>query len=608
VNHIFKRILTVSAIVCMLFSYQTVFSENKAKPETQNTAAIETQSAESNGTQSTAVAETKSVVTEELPLYEKLGYQEDFEYADEMIGHALKSTVVYVTQECEFTFTYKPLVLKTDQVATLITAYPNISKKTIAAFILKNYKDYFKYGTEETVTQQCISQGSGVILGDHGYIATNAHVVEEPTDAMLEEYVSGIVQEYWDADLEDIVQDMADKGLTITMDDLDFIEEDSVSYPYDSSDFTCEITSTNMKISIPTSDGKTDLRSANTYAAEVIKQGISSGENAEGLTQDIAILKIEEDNLVGLSLSNTYPEVNSNIVSGGFPAAANEIFEEIGYESTLSATIGTGKVARHIAVKGTDYKAMEITTTISQGSSGGPSVDNHLQIEGLNTYSNSSDTRFSYMVPAEAILDMAQGLEIEQGEISKTFLTGLQMLQQGYGKAAKDCFCAVQMKRRSIPYLDNLIQLAEDASQESPSPEETNDNALQPVQQSVSFPVILGITLLVIALTVIVFWVLKSKKATQKPTGSETTIPDTAVSDTAVADTIVSDTNETPLEPPVYISPESYTSPEDYSKANDTVAENDPTLKSLSTPQQPETENSASDFESFFTPGTDLDL
>lgn len=593
-KHFFKRILAVSVIICVIFSYPIAFAESTAKSETANT----TVGVNSDGSQNTATAETQSVVSEELPLYERLGYREDFEYADEMIGHALKSTVVYVTQECEFTFTYNPLVLKTDQITALMAAYPNISKKTIAAFVLKNYKDYFKYGTEETVTQQCISQGSGVILGDHGYIATNAHVVEKPTDDMLEEYVSDIVQEYWDADLEDIVQQMADKGLAITVDDLNFIEEDSVTFPYDSSDFTCEITSTNMKISMPTSDGKTDLRSANTYAAEVIKQGISSGENAEGLTQDIAILKIEEDNLVGLSLSGTYPEVNSNIVSGGFPAAANEIFEEIGYESTLSATIGTGKVARHIAVKGTDYKAMEITTTISQGSSGGPSVDNHLQIEGLNTYSNSSDIRFSYMVPAEAILDMAQGLEIEQGDISKTFLTGLQMLQQGYGKAAKDCFCAVQLKHRSIPYLDNLIQLAEESSQESPSPEETNNNTLQPVKQSVSLPVILGISLLVIVLVLIVFQVLKSKKASQKPTVSETTIPDTEVSNT-----VVSDIKEKPVEPPMYTPPEPYILPEDYH-----MVENDLPLETFSTPEQPKIEDFASDFESFFTPGADLDL
>ncbi len=514
----FKKILSISLIFCLLISSQAVFA-------TKEDAKTESEQAEEEV---------------ELPLYEKLGYQDDFEYNDVMIGHILKSTVVYILQETYYTVSYLPYEVHEENLIAFIEACEEVEEtaaeeadaadeepeeitpEQMAAYILENHQDFFRYGEEETIEQYVGGQGSGVVLGDNGYIATNAHVVLAPTEEDLEFYSYYDLSEFWDYELITMSNTFARYGIPLEAYDLsDFFYENYDYYNFYDRPFTVDLTETTVTVYTPTSDGLTDLEIAESYEAEVLECGVSVDniDSSEGLTKDIAILKIDEENMVGLSLSTTYPEVLSDIYSGGFPAAAKEVFEEDVYKSTLSVSNSPGKVSRHITIKGTDYKAMEITSTISWGSSGGPSVDAHAQIEGLNTYGNSYDQRFAYMVPAEAVIDMADGYDIEQDEISKTFLAGIQMLQQGYGKAAKDCFHEVQLARRSVPYLDEMVTLAEAAPQETPLKEEEEAEPEEVVEETpatnwqlINILVIAGIVVLVAAIVVVIIIIVKKKK------------------------------------------------------------------------------------------------
>lgn len=527
-KHIFNKMLALSLIFCLLLSCPVALAEK----DTDNLPKLESGATVENETNNESSEQQK----EEIPLYEKLGYQEDFVYEDEMIGHALKSTVAYVVQESEFSISYRRFELKNENVAALKEAHPNATPEELAAFILDNHRDFFGYGEPITVYATTGGQGSGVFLGDKGYVATNAHVAGSPSAEELEYSACDLLyNNYFDGEIPLAVQMLSAFGLPITEDAVyDIYYNDYEYYTYEAREVSCKFLKTNMKIYTPTADGQTNPENATVYDAKVIKCGISSDDDAQGLTQDIAILKIDDEDFVGLCLSESYPESNSTIISGGFPAVADEIFQNFSLESTLSVTIGTGKIARQVPIKGTTYKALEITTNISNGSSGGPSVDNHLHVEGLNTYGSNSDKRFAYMVPAEAIIDMADDFEIEQGDVSKTFLAGLQMLQKGYGKAAAQCFREVQQKRASIPYLDNLISLADVAPQETPLKEEPPvepvveepvaeeppvEPTLEEQQKSainyklVNILVVSGIGLLVIIIIVVVFIIIRKKKS-----------------------------------------------------------------------------------------------
>jgi len=234
---------------------------------------------------------------------------------------------------------------------------------------------------------------------------------------------------------------------------------------------------TYIEVCFPTADGDTAYENSISYQGVVEKKGTQEGK--DGLTKDVAILKlVGAKKLVALPLSESYPESNSQIVSAGYPGAAEEIFNAYGSEdSELSVSINTGKATRVVKINDTKYQAIEISSTISNGSSGGPSVDKNLNIEGLNTYMLAADNRFAYMVPAEFIKDLAGDIDLSLSGTSKTFYTGLQMLQQGYGKSAKECFEFTKQLQSKTPYIKHMLSLAEEAPQKefvSPSQAQTS--------------------------------------------------------------------------------------------------------------------------------------
>ena len=245
-------------------------------------------------------------------------------------------------------------------------------------------------------------------------------------------------------DLSSIVKDLEKYGVTLTVQNIKALSDSVLEAA--SEDAKVKKEETSLQVCFPTADGNTTYdKNSKAYDAEIVE--IGTQESKDGLTQDTAILKIDAENLVALTLSASYPESNSQVVSAGFPAVAEEIFSSVGSDaSTLSVSVVTGKVARTVDIEGTKYKSIEVTTTLSNGSSGGPSVDNHLEIEGLNTYMSSTDNRFAYMVPAEFVADKTKKIDLIRDDTTKTFLTGLQMLQQNYGKSAVECFEYVKEK------------------------------------------------------------------------------------------------------------------------------------------------------------------
>ncbi len=465
---------------------------------------------------------------EEKTLADKFGYKEDFEYEDEMVAHALKSAVVYVQVNYVAKFKVYPLTIDIDEVSALWDANPHASSYDVAEYILadENIDYYFTKGSAKTVSVDTGIRGSGVVISEDGYIATNSHVASGITDSMKEECKSM----YANDTITDCVYDIESDALAIGLE----FEYYMMDYLYEvmMEDVSIQDEKETIYVCFPASDGDARIKKNRMFEAEIVAEGTSAEVSPDGFTQDVAILKIDEENLVSLALSESYPESNSKIVSAGFPAAADVIFtnDAESDESVLSVTIGTGNISRQVPIKGTNYKAMEITTTISGGSSGGPSVDAKLNIEGLNTYGNSSDMRFAYMVPAEYINDLLddENIDLEREDISKTFLTGIQMLQGDYGKAALECFEEVKDKRGDTPYIDNLIELAEKAPQEYPEgvEEEQEEQAAEEDETDYKLIIIFaaGGVLLVAIIVVVVLVVVKSRKKANKEKEEQETI------------------------------------------------------------------------------------
>jgi len=456
-------------------------------------------------------------------LYEKFGYNEKFEYKDEYIAHALKSSVVLIFLEYKATIEYDQVSVDIEGTKAKFEAdYAELSEyyteeefaDMVVNDMIENIADYLEWGGTKTVPVEAAWRGSGVVIDESGYVATNSHVVsltEEDKHMACGDYLYAGIME----DLDQIVEDLMEYDIPVSYDQADAIYWAAL----DEVMATAEITNEENILSVcfPSSTGDTALDEDRIYEAELLENGVSLTVSNDGTTQDAAILKIDKEDLVALKLSDSYPEVNSKIVSAGFPAAADAIFAyDVGSDkSILSVTVGSGNIARLIPIDGHKYKALEITTTISGGNSGGPSVDTNLNVEGLNTY-GTADSLYAYMVPAEYVKELAEDYDVSQGDVTLTFLTGLQMLQQGYGAAALECFEEVEKLNGDVPYINHLISKAKDAPQEYPegiNASKTDDETKK--DSGIDFKLIAiigGAVLAVVIIVVAIILVIKSKK------------------------------------------------------------------------------------------------
>ena len=454
-------------------------------------------------------------------LYQKYGYNEAFEYNATTIGFAMRTTVPLISTTVRGTVEYQPVVF--DEEGFLETfqslryeygVETEEQERTLISLLLEDLKTntarYLSYGSEKTVEAENGVTGSGVVLSEDGYIATNSHVVspDDETKALI--YFMAIQEGVVD-DLAAIIADIEEYGVEFTDEETESLYNLVVQASAERMDVADEEIS--WEVYFPTSDGKTGVEDAVVYEATVEAEGTQY--DMDGNTQDAAIIKIDADNLVALRLSEDYPDLNESIVSAGFPGKADVIFKEGGStESTLSIFSSVGTVSRLVPFKGTEYQSIGIDSTISGGSSGGPSVDMRLNVEGLNTFGVTDDMRFAYMVPAAFVRDLAEGIKLEQGDVTKTFLTGLQLLQNNYGPAALECFKSVEKSRPDTPYIAEMIKKAENApGNKYPGQGEDgkSDNGFLAFLKK-NWIFIVGGAIVLIAIVIIVIVCVKKKK------------------------------------------------------------------------------------------------
>jgi len=233
--------------------------------------------------------------------------------------------------------------------------------------------------------------GSGFVVNPEGHILTNAHVATEESlkESYLEKIFVAVLEKKLNGlDEETLAQYFKTEGAF-----MDFYRN-SLAELEAKSVFNWESKLTVLNPS-----------ESQEYLSSLIKSGfeakiISANNGFTKDEKDIALIKIEAGRLPALSLGDS-AQVNmgEKIFVFGFPSTA-----EVNGRSPLEATLTQGLVSAVKFSQNKEFKILQTDAKISQGSSGGPLLDQDGRVVGIITFQTGDALRqkgdnFAFAIP-----------------------------------------------------------------------------------------------------------------------------------------------------------------------------------------------------------------
>ena len=260
--------------------------------------------------------------------------------------------------------------------------------------------------------------GSGFVIQENGFIATNAHVVSEETvkvSLASESALSALFENALflsDAEMQAFLDEEQNNfGKEV----LQYVQENSM---FD----------IHSKISVL----KPEARA--TTQADLVEEGfpaeiIALNEKFVDDQRDIAIIKIAEDHLPALTIGN--PDevaVGKKVFILGFPATA-----ELNQNNPAESTFTQGVVSAFRESGDKSLRVFQTDAKVSQGSSGGPLLNEKGEVIGIITFqtdelNRASGDNFAFALPISILRDMAgdERLDLSEGEYGRNFRKGFQ--------------------------------------------------------------------------------------------------------------------------------------------------------------------------------------
>ncbi len=275
--------------------------------------------------------------------------------------------------------------------------------------------------------------GSGFIIHPDGYIATNAHVVSLETIKTTlagESALSAIFENALllnDQEMQEFLQGESSEQFT----------KDIVHYIIDHSTFDLK---NQVAVLRPGSvEPSMEKLITSGFPAEVI----AVNEQFLDDERDVALLKIEEQNLPALSLGDAETlSVGKKVFIFGFPATA-----EINGKSPSEATFTRGVVSAIRQSLDGKLKIFQTDAKVSQGSSGGPLFDDTGEVLGVITFqtdelSRSAGDNFAFALPITLVKEEALNARImpEEGTYSQAFKAGFAAFTEKHCDKALSSF------------------------------------------------------------------------------------------------------------------------------------------------------------------------
>ena len=141
----------------------------------------------------------------------------------------------------------------------------------------------------------------------------------------------------------------------------------------------------------------------------VIEGGTSfiAKRNSDGKEFALEVYKLDISHDVAILLTKNFNSPKFLKINSKFPRIGNEIWVA-GTPMGQEGTISNGIISSIEKVKNFDYDLLQFTAPISSGSSGGPLVNNNLELIGITvlTIKENAAQNINFAVPAKYILNL----------------------------------------------------------------------------------------------------------------------------------------------------------------------------------------------------------
>jgi pSer/pThr/pTyr-binding forkhead associated (FHA) protein len=187
---------------------------------------------------------------------------------------------------------------------------------------------------------------------------------------------------------------------------------------------------------------------------------------------DVALVKVEKQGVPALELA---PEsdvaVGTEVTSVGFPASVDAVTDA----DSFNPSFKDGTVSSLKTIGGGLVNVYEISSAVSGGMSGGPTVDDEGRVIGVNSFGIRGEPQaFNFVAPAALVTELMQdkGVENAIGETHSAYRKGLDAYFSGDRDGALDAFGQVLDANPShdlaLKYKALATALPEDSSIFSP--------------------------------------------------------------------------------------------------------------------------------------------
>lgn len=156
---------------------------------------------------------------------------------------------------------------------------------------------------------------------------------------------------------------------------------------------------------------------------------------------DVALLKVAVPNLPSSQLSTATPQVGASVQSVGYAAPA-DVQSDWTPDPSVDPTTKSGTISG-LATVGT-APAIEVSSPMVKGMSGGPTVDSDGMVIGINSLGTKDSDSFNYVSAVSELAEMmkSNGVTSQMGPADPSYRQGVDAYLQGDYKGAMKGFDA----------------------------------------------------------------------------------------------------------------------------------------------------------------------